>query len=92
MLRPSANELMEHPWMLDFREQLRTYEEAELEDPPAELPSEEVYEDASVAHVAAIAQEREIEDIVQSPEASPESSVGDNESVPPSSAPVSPEV
>jgi mitogen-activated protein kinase kinase kinase len=74
MLRPSANELMNHPWMLDFREQLRSYEEAELQDPPAELPPEDEYENASVARQAAIIQERAVEEIVTSPlESSPSS-------------------
>ena len=27
--RPTAVELMDHPWMLDFREKLHSYEEAE---------------------------------------------------------------
>jgi mitogen-activated protein kinase kinase kinase len=52
MLRPSADELMEHPWILDFRETLRSYEEAEMENPPAEMPPEEEYEHASVARQA----------------------------------------
>jgi mitogen-activated protein kinase kinase kinase len=89
MLRPSAQELMNHPWMLDFREQLQAYEEAEMENPPTDMPPEDIYESATVAHAAAIAQERENEDIIKSPETSPivtpESSIGGN------SAPVSPD-
>jgi mitogen-activated protein kinase kinase kinase len=67
MLRPSADELMNHPWILDFRETLRSYEEAEMENPPAEMPPEEEYESASVARQAAIMQEREVEQIIDSP-------------------------
>jgi mitogen-activated protein kinase kinase kinase len=77
MLRPSADELMEHPWILDFRETLRSYEEAEMENPPAEMPPEEEYEHASVARQAAIIQEREVEQIVDSPATSPGTSPGD---------------
>jgi mitogen-activated protein kinase kinase kinase len=43
MKRPSALELMNHPWMLEFREALRSYEEQEMADPPAELPPAEEY-------------------------------------------------
>jgi mitogen-activated protein kinase kinase kinase len=71
MLRPSADELMNHPWMLEFREQLRSYEEAELQDPPAEMPAEEEYDGASVARQAAIIQEKEVEQIMESPNPSP---------------------
>lgn len=63
---------MSHPWILDFRAQLRSYEEAELADPPAELPAEEDYESATVARQAAILQEREVEEITApSPSSSP---------------------
>jgi len=64
--RPTAVELMDHPWMLEFREALRSYEEAEMATrPPAHMPSEETYENASVARQAAIIQEKEIEDIMR---------------------------
>lgn len=60
--RPTAFELMDHPWMLDFRKALQTYEETEMsKSPPAEMPSEEAYESATVARQAAIIQEREVE-------------------------------
>lgn len=64
--RPTAMELMDHPWMLEFREALLSYEEAELaNNPPAHMPSEESYEHALVARQAAILQEREVE-LIQS--------------------------
>ena len=71
--RPSATELMYHPWMLEFREALLHYEEAEMAtNPPAEMPSEEVFESASVARQAAIIQEKEVEAImIMSPSMSP---------------------
>ncbi|KAI0320445.1 kinase [Amylostereum chailletii] len=76
MHRPSAVELQDHPWMLEFREALLTYEEAELAtSPPDELPSEETYESATVARQAAILQEKEVEAInAVSPVMSPEES------------------
>lgn len=78
MVRPSADELMNHPWILDFRETLRSYEEAEMENPPAEMPPEEEYENASVARQAAIMQEREVEQLADSPATmSPATSPGD---------------
>ncbi len=62
--RPSAFELMDHVWMLDFRKALQTYDEAEMsKSPPAEMPSEEAYESATVARQAAIIQEKEVEAI-----------------------------
>ncbi|OBZ79147.1 MAP kinase kinase kinase wis4 [Grifola frondosa] len=73
MQRPTATELMNHPWMLDFREVLRSYEEAELAtSPPIEMPPEEDYGSASVARQAAIMQEKEVEYIKSaSPSLSP---------------------
>jgi len=62
MRRPTAIELMNHPWMLEFREALDSYEEAEIAiNPPAEMPSEEKYKNASVARQAAIIQEKDTE-------------------------------
>ncbi|KAF7792485.1 hypothetical protein EIP86_003526 [Pleurotus ostreatoroseus] len=62
--RPSALELMDHPWMLDFQDLLRNFEKAELAtSPPAELPSDPAYETASVARAAAIEKEKEVEAI-----------------------------
>ncbi|KAI0053204.1 kinase [Auriscalpium vulgare] len=69
VLRPSAAELLEHPWMLEFREALLHYEEAEIEmaqSPPAEMPTEDPFEGAQVARQAAIIMEREVE-AMQSP-------------------------
>jgi mitogen-activated protein kinase kinase kinase len=55
---------MDHVWMLDFRKALQTYDETEMsKSPPAEMPSEEAYESATVARQAAIIQEKEIEAI-----------------------------
>ncbi|GLB36493.1 putative serine/Threonine protein kinases, catalytic domain [Lyophyllum shimeji] len=64
MRRPSAIELMDHPWMVEFREALLRYEEAELAtSPPAVIPTEESFENATVARQAAIMQEKEVEEI-----------------------------
>ncbi|KAI0032493.1 kinase [Vararia minispora EC-137] len=64
MKRPSARELQDHPWMLEFRQALFNYEEEELAtSPPTEMPPEEPYEQASVARQAAIIQEKEVEAI-----------------------------
>ncbi|KZT22144.1 hypothetical protein NEOLEDRAFT_1181194 [Neolentinus lepideus HHB14362 ss-1] len=73
MKRPTANELMNHPWMLEFHEALLNYEEEELAtSPPNEIPSQEEYEAASVARQAAIIAEKEVEAITaQSPSMSP---------------------
>lgn len=73
MARPTAMELMEHPWMVDFAEALRSYEEAELAtSPPMEMPSESQFKAATVARQAAIMQEKEVENIASaSPSLSP---------------------
>lgn len=73
MARPSAMELMEHPWMVEFAEALRTYEEAELAtSPPMEMPSESQFKGAAVARQAAIMQEKEVESLAYaSPSLSP---------------------
>ncbi|EGO02713.1 hypothetical protein SERLA73DRAFT_102617 [Serpula lacrymans var. lacrymans S7.3] len=64
MRRPTAVELLEHPWMVEFGEALMSYEEAEIAtSPPAEMPAEEAYENATVARQAAIIQEKEVETI-----------------------------
>lgn len=64
MRRPTAIELLDHPWMLQFGETLLGYEETELvTSPPIELPTEENYEMATVARQAAIIQEKEVEAI-----------------------------
>ena len=60
--RPSAFELMDHSWMLDFRKALQTYDEAEMAKcPRVEMPAEDAYESATVARQAAMIQEREVE-------------------------------
>lgn len=45
--RPSAIELMNHPWMLDFRDTLLRYEAAELTVGPTSLGDR--YENSSIA-------------------------------------------
>lgn len=74
MKRPSAEELMNHPWMLEFRAALLSYEEAEMTSPPEEMPPEDEFESAAVARQAAIIQEKEVEAIKSTtPELSPPS-------------------
>lgn len=79
--RPTAQELMQHPWMLDFKEALRSYAEAEMANsPPIEMPPESPFQSATVARQAAIMQEKEVEAIKSaSPSTSPleTPSVGD---------------
>ncbi|KAI3621992.1 ste ste11 protein kinase [Moniliophthora roreri] len=66
--RPTAVELMEHPWMIDFRAALQSYEEEEIaNNPPADMPSKAGFENATVARQAAIIQEKEVEEIIRSP-------------------------
>ncbi|KAG7099580.1 hypothetical protein E1B28_001410 [Marasmius oreades] len=75
--RPTAVELMEHPWMVDFREALQSYEEQEIaNNPPGDMAPEENFEHASVARQAAIMQEKEVEEITR------RSPVEDNVSTP----------
>ena len=70
--RPTAVELMNHPWMLDFREKLHSYEEAENMTSTPAIPNEGAFEAATVARQAAILQEQETELIqAQSPTLSP---------------------
>lgn len=62
MRRPTAVELLDHPWMLQFGEALLGYEATELvASPPAEMPTEENFKMATVARQAAIIQEKEVE-------------------------------
>ncbi|KIJ45709.1 hypothetical protein M422DRAFT_207069 [Sphaerobolus stellatus SS14] len=61
--RPTALELMNHPWMVTFREELDAYDN-EPEKPP--VPTAE-YDGASVARQAARIHEQEVADIVRSP-------------------------
>jgi len=64
--RPTAVELMQHPWMLEFKELLAHWEEEEIaNNPPAEMPPEEIFENASVARQAAIIQEKQVEEMRQ---------------------------
>ena len=59
MQRPTAAELMEHPWMQEFAEVLRNFQDAELAtSPPAEMPSDPALKHASVARQAAIEREK----------------------------------
>lgn len=44
--RPTASELMDHPWMVEFRETLLSYEQAETTD----LASDEGFESAAGPH------------------------------------------
>lgn len=86
MRRPSAAELMNHPWMVQFMETLRNYEEEELAtSPPADIPSEQDFQGAAVARQAAIVQEKEVETInavspavsdVSTPDSTPQSMNG----------------
>nr|UPW42859.1 MAP kinase kinase kinase wis4 [Hypsizygus marmoreus] len=74
MRRPSATELMDHPWMIEFREVLLSYEEAEMaSSPPANMPTDETFEHASVARQAAIIQEKEVEQIQRASPTTPPS-------------------
>ena len=60
--RPSAKELMDCHWMLEFREALLSYEEVEMQtSPPVHV--DENFDHASVARQAAIIHEQEIEAI-----------------------------
>lgn len=61
VLRPTAVELLDHPWMLQFGETLLGIGDGELTPtPPVEIPHDEM---GSTAKPAAIAQEREVETI-----------------------------
>lgn len=58
--RPTARELMNHPWMLEFRELVNEAAKV-ISGPPVRLPTEDSYENASVARQAAIIQEEEVQ-------------------------------
>jgi len=60
MRRPTAVELLDHPWMLQFGEALLGYEATELVASPP-VSTEENFEMATVARQAAIIQEKEVE-------------------------------
>ena len=62
--RPTADELLNHPWMQELIETLRNYEEEELAaNPPAEMPPEINFKGSTVARQAAILEEKEVEAI-----------------------------
>lgn len=62
--RPTAVELLEHLWMLQFGETLLDYGESQLSgSPPVEAPPEQKFESAMVAKQAAIIGEKEVETI-----------------------------
>jgi mitogen-activated protein kinase kinase kinase len=74
MQRPTANELINHAWMLEFREALQNYEEVEMTNsPPTHLPhNQSKFENATVARQAAIIQEKQVEAMISdSPDISP---------------------
>jgi mitogen-activated protein kinase kinase kinase len=65
--RPTATELMNHPWMLEFRETLMRYGDSELTPDATGSAEDRNHENASVARHAAILKEQEIEQRVKSP-------------------------
>ncbi|KAG6891390.1 hypothetical protein C0992_007613 [Termitomyces sp. T32_za158] len=72
MKRPTASELLQHRWMVDFREVLKNYEAAErANSPPVHMPSDESFENALVAKQAAIIQEKEVEEIARASPVTP---------------------
>ncbi|THU91633.1 Pkinase-domain-containing protein [Dendrothele bispora CBS 962.96] len=90
MKRPTAMELMQHPWMIDFKELLAHYAEEEIANNlPVEMPPEEHFENASVARQAAIMQEKEVEEIRQPSPGSELITISDTDE-PPVSPPVPP--
>lgn len=75
--RPSAFELMDQRWMLDFRKSLQNYDEAEMtKSSLPEMPPEDTYESTRILRQVSI-QEKDTED-TQS--ASPNPSCGSVES------------
>ena len=67
VLRPTAVELLDHPWMLQFGETLLGIGDGELTPtPPVEIPHEEKCEMVSTAKPTAIIQERKVE-VIQIP-------------------------
>lgn len=83
MKRPSANDLMDHPWIMEFREALLSYEEAEIATSPRpEIPTDGAFEHATVARQAAIIQEKEIEAIKRASPVTPSSASDSDSSLP----------
>lgn len=58
--RPTATELMNHAWMVDFRETLMRYEEGELTSESTTLTEGRTYDNDFVARQAAKLQQQEI--------------------------------
>ena len=76
--RPSAFELMDQRWMLDFRKSLQNYDEAEMtKSSPPGMPPRDAYESTRIPRQAVSIQEKEVGD-TQS--ASPNPSSGSAES------------
>lgn len=64
VLRPTALELLDHPWMLQFGETLLGFGDGELTPtPPVEIPHDEKCEMVLTARLATNSQERVIEAI-----------------------------
>lgn len=89
MKRPTATELMNHPWLVDFREALREYEEqneAGATDSVTAIAESSTYNGAEVARQAAILHEKE-----QVLMRAPSPSMSDLDSTPSESSPPIPE-
>ena len=65
MRRPTAVELMDHPWMVMFREALEDYEEET--NMVVKPPTDREYERATVARQAALMHDKEVAEITSSP-------------------------
>jgi len=61
--RPTATELMNHSWMLEFRDTLMRYGDSELTSEMVNSSEDRNYENASVARQLAILKEQEIEQV-----------------------------
>ena len=61
LTRPSATEMMDHIWMLEFRAAMEEYEESETATAvnPSLNPSDKSYELATIARQAAMMQQQE---------------------------------
>src|SRR5277367_2180835 len=61
MKRPSAVELLDHPWILEFREALWSYQEAEnASRHRIDMPTADSYQLAAVAQQATTTYENEV--------------------------------